>query len=284
MPSAYVDLHTHTTASDGTCTPSDNVKLAAEAGLAAIAVTDHDTFGGLPEALAAGKKLSIEVIPGVEISTAWNGQDIHILGYFMEWEDVGVQTRLAALRDVRAERNERLAERLRQLDIAVTLAEVERIARANGATGSIGRPHFAEWLVEHQYCSNMGEAFDKYLGKEGAAYVQVERISPFDAVDFIHASGGAAVIAHPGLYDADELVESLVQYGIDGIEAAHADHDDVQEKQYREIAERGNLLVTAGSDFHGYRAGVVFHAPLGSRKAPLGVVRELERIANQYKA
>ncbi|MDT9724145.1 PHP domain-containing protein [Xylanibacillus composti] len=283
MPSAFVDLHTHTTASDGTCTPGENVKLAAEAGLAALAITDHDTFGGLSEALKAGRQVGIEVVPGVEISTAWQGQDIHILGYFLEWEDAGVQSRLADLRDVRAKRNERLAERLRQLDMPVTLADVERLARANGATGSVGRPHFAEWLVQHGYCADIREAFDKYLGKDGAAYVQVDRISPFAAIDFIHESGGAAVIAHPGLYDADELVEQLTHHGADGIEAAHADHDDRQEQHYRDMAERSKVLVTAGSDFHGYRNGEVFHAPLGSRRISIEVVRELERVAIRYK-
>ncbi len=283
MPIAYVDLHTHTTASDGTCTPSENVKLAAEAGLAALAITDHDTFGGLAEAIEAGKELGIEVVPGVEISTAWEGQDIHILGYYMEWGGERMQSRLAGLRDVRAKRNVRLAERLRQLDIAITVADVERLAQANGATGSVGRPHFAEWLVQHGYCTDMGEAFDKYLGTNGTAYVQVDRISPFEAIDFIHESGGAAVVAHPGLYDADELVERLIQHGVDGIEVAHADHTSEQELHYREMAEQGNVVVTAGSDFHGYRDGVVFHAPLGSRRTSLDVVRELERKARGYR-
>jgi predicted metal-dependent phosphoesterase TrpH len=171
----HADLHTHTKASDGTCEPAENVRLAKEAGLTAVAITDHDTVAGIPEALEAGKRLGVEVISGVEVSSVGRGQDIHVLGYFVPFGDAAFQERLVSLRETRHERNKLLIARLNELGIPITLENVYR--RKQGTDKNIGRPHIAEELIELGVVSSIDEAFAKYLGKEGAAYVNPPRIT-----------------------------------------------------------------------------------------------------------
>lgn len=279
----YVDLHSHTTASDGVHAPSDNVKLAAEVGLSALAITDHDTVAGIEEAMEAGKKLGIEIVPGVEISTVANGQDIHILGYYVNHRDDRFLERLQELRDTRDRRNELMIERLQQLGLNVTLAEVvEHAGKAdfskaqdNGET--IGRPHIAAVMLAKGYVGSISEAFDKYLGRDGKAYINPPRITPFQAVDWIREAGGTPVIAHPGLYHDDELVEQIIRYGVDGIEVYHSDHSAEDESRYAAMAARHGLLATAGSDFHGERGGELFHAYIGDRKIGIDILQQLNK-------
>lgn len=279
------DLHTHTTASDGTGTPAGNVRLAHAAGLAAIAITDHDTTAGIREAVEEGAKLRIAVIPGVEISTIAEGRDIHMLGYFIDWQDERLLERLRSLRDVRGTRNEMIVAKLCELGMTVTMNEVIREAgKAGKPDASVGRPHIAQVLLNKGYVSSMAEAFDKYLGSEGAAYINPPRITPYDAVTWIHEAGGAAVVAHPGLYDRDELVESIVRFGADGIEAYHSDHKPADEARYAAMAERLGVIATGGSDYHGERNGIVFHGPIGGRTAPAGTVDKLDAARCKYKA
>lgn len=278
---AYADLHTHTTASDGLHAPEENVRMAHEAGLAAVAVTDHDTVAGLPAAFREGERLGITVVPGVEISTVANGQDIHVLGYYMNLEDPLFLERLAELRSVRERRNDLMLARLRELGIPIRLEEVEAIkaerqGQADKPAESIGRPHIADWLVRHGIVASMREAFDKYLGKGGQAYVNPPRIHPAEAIRWIHEAGGCAVLAHPGLYGDDSLVAELISAGLDGIEALHSDHSPEQEERYRRMAAEAGLLVTAGSDFHGKRQGETFHGPIGNRRVGLDVVNRLQ--------
>lgn len=279
MNERYADLHTHTTASDGTEPPAHNVRLAAEAGLAAIAITDHDTVSGVPEALAEAGRYGIEVVPGVEISTVSGGQDIHVLGYWVNIEDERFLLRLKELRETRDRRNDMLLERLSELGLPLTmddvLAETATVRKRRDDT--IGRPHIASAMVRKGYVATVQEAFDRYLAKGGAAYVNPPRIEPETAISWIREAGGAPVLAHPGLYDDDELVERLANAGIAGIEAYHADHDEDAERRYRELAERYGLLVTAGSDFHGYRDGEPFHAPLGSKRISADVIYALQQ-------
>ncbi|MCS7459443.1 PHP domain-containing protein [Paenibacillus doosanensis] len=273
----YADLHTHTLASDGTQAPSDNVRLAAEAGLAAIAITDHDTVAGVAEALEAGLRYGVEVVPGVEVSTMSKGRDIHVLGYYVNPEDERFLRRLAEIRDVRDRRNVMMLQRLNELGLDISMEDVVaslQVSKKDGET--IGRPHIADALVRKGYVADMKEAFDRYLGADGAAYVNPPRIGPAVAVQWILESGGVPVLAHPGLYDQDELIEELAGQGLAGLEAYHSDHTPQQEEHYRQIAERLNLIVTAGSDFHGERGGVVFHAPVGARKIDVSVLERLE--------
>ena len=275
------DLHTHTTASDGTSEPAENVRLAREQGLSAIAITDHDTVAGIPQALEAAAVQGVEVIPGVEVSSVARGQDIHVLGYFVPYEDAAFQERLAGLRETRHERNKLMIARLQELGIPITLESVYR--RKQGTDKNIGRPHIAEELIELGAVASIEEAFDKYLGKEGAAYVNPPRITPQEAIALIRQAGGVAVLAHPGLYDDDELVRELIAFGLDGIEVYHPDNSEAQRTRYLAWAEEHGLVATGGSDFHGWRGGEAFHALLGSHTAPEDAVEKLRAIAQRRK-
>jgi predicted metal-dependent phosphoesterase TrpH len=260
-----IDLHTHTTASDGRCSPTENVKLAKEKGLRAIAITDHDTVSGIEEALEAGKQYDIEVVPGIEISTTEEKQEIHVLGYFIDYLDQPFNEELAKLRETRDLRNELMINRLNELGIPITLDEVR--AKQTTKDGNVGRPHIAEILIEKGVVQNLQEAFDQYLAKGAKAYVNPPRISPKDAVMMIQKYGGVPVLAHPGLYsEYDYIIEELVQAGLTGIEVHHPDHDDEDIARYKEYASKYQLIETGGSDFHGTRNGIVFHSDLGSQQ------------------
>jgi predicted metal-dependent phosphoesterase TrpH len=278
---AFVDLHTHTTASDGLHAPEENVRMAREAGLAAVAITDHDTVAGLPAAYREGARLGVTVVAGVEISTVANGQDIHVLGYDMNLEDSLFLERLGELRSVRRRRNDLMLERLRELGIPIRREEVEAIqaerqAAADRQADSMGRPHIADWLIRGGYVADLREAFDRYLGKGGQAYVNPPRIHPAEAIRWIHEAGGCAVLAHPGLYGDDPLVEELIRTGLDGIEALHSDHTPEQEERYRRMAKQAGLVVTGGSDFHGARQGEMFHGPVGNRRVGIEALEQLQ--------
>jgi predicted metal-dependent phosphoesterase TrpH len=274
------DLHTHTTASDGLLAPAEIVALAAERGLAGLAITDHDTVSGAEEAISAGRAIGVDVIPGVEISTSGNGEDIHVLGLWIDPKDERFRTRLATNRDVRRKRNTGMIEALRSHGFDVTLEEAEEIAsrRRAGEDRSVSRPHIAELLVHKGYVESVAEAFGVWLGNGCKAFVAAQRITPQEAVQWIHEAGGVAVLAHPGLYREDaEWIEKLAGSGLAGIEAAHADHGVRQERHYSAYAERLGLIATAGSDFHGIRDGVPFHAMLGSRTVGMDIVERLRR-------
>ncbi len=271
-----VDLHTHTTASDGRHRPAEVVRLAKEAGLSGVAVTDHDTVAGIAEALSAGAEYGIRVIPGVEISTAAEGRDIHILGYGFRADDPLFLKRLISLRETRNRRNDMIIARLNDLGMEITLAEVEEAAVASPrGDGSIGRPHMAEVLVRKGYAKDFRDAFDRYLAEGAAAYVNPQRISPAEAVRWIREAGGAAIVAHPGLYRADSLVLELLDGEADGLEAYHSDHDEAQQLHYQAMAESRGKLVTGGSDFHGTLNGAAYHGRVGNRTVDAGVVDQL---------
>lgn len=271
------DLHTHTTASDGTERPAANVQMAFDAGLGAIAITDHDTVSGVAEALSAGRELGIEVVPGVEISTVANGQDIHVLGYYIDINNEQFLHRLASLRDTRDTRNNMIIDRLQQLGLDITMAEVLReVENIKSKGDTVGRPHIAAVLLSKGYVSSISEAFDRYLGTGAAAYANPPRIEPATAIGWIQEAGGKAVLAHPGIYHDDALVEAIIHQGLDGIEVYHSDHTPEEEAKYLSLAQRSGLLITAGSDFHGERGGVVFHAPIGSRRIGIDVLQSLK--------
>lgn len=280
------DLHTHTIASDGMTTPAYNVKLAYLAGLNAVAITDHDTVLGVPEAVAAGEQYGVQVVPGVEISTVEDGIDIHVLGYFLDISDSKLLERLAELRAVRDRRNEMLVAKLTELGIPLTMEEVvSELGRPLSPGETVGRPHIADALVRRGIVRNMKEAFDEYLGAGGKAYVNPPRIRPQEAVAWIHDAGGAAVMAHPGIYHRDDLVIRLLDAAPwDGIEVWHSDHSAEDAERYEEMACTRGLLQTAGSDFHGARKGDVFHGALGGRRVKADVVRELQEQAQRVRA
>ncbi len=276
------DLHTHTLASDGTCTPAENVRLAKEAGLHAVAITDHDTVAGIGEAMKASREYGVQVIPGVEISSVGIGQDIHVLGYFIPYEDEKFMAELAKLRDTRHKRNKMLVAKLNELGIPIDLEKVYR--RKEGTDKNIGRPHIAEELMELGAVKSIEEAFEKYLGKGGLAYVNPPRISPQEAIRLIRQSGGVAVLAHPGLYGNDDFVEELILHGLDGIEVWHPDNSEEQRQHYMRLADDYGLVMTGGSDFHGWRGEEPFHAMLGSSTTTAKAVQQLKKLAEQRQA
>lgn len=274
------DLHVHTTASDGRHAPAELVRLVREAGLEAVAVTDHDTVAGVREAVEAGRRLGVDVLPGVEISTLYEGVEIHVLGYAMDVEDPVFLRRLEDLRNVRDLRNRMIVERLQELGIDIRLEEVYA-KRQKG--GNVGRPHIAAVLVEKGVVASVEEAFEEFLGSGKKAYVVPPRISPLEALELIQAAGGVCVLAHPGLYKKDDLLQQMIAKGLDGIEVYHSDHTTDDEERYRRMAEEHGLIMTAGSDFHGVRDGKAFHGSLGCKRVELTVVERIREMARSRK-
>ncbi|MEO0078456.1 MAG: PHP domain-containing protein [candidate division WOR-3 bacterium] len=244
-----VDLHTHTVFSDGLSTPEQVVADAAELGLAAVAITDHDSVGGIDRALAAGRLAGVEVVPGVEMSCTTNGVDVHILGYFVDHHDEGLLQFLARIQTSRTERAERMVRKLNELDIPIRMARVRELARG----AAIGRPHVAQALVETGRVASVQEAFDRYIGYDGPAYFPKMQLTPKQGISFIHEHHGLAVIAHPANYHNDAAVYSCIAAGADGIEVEHPDHEQRHVDHYVEVAQKNGLLMTGGSDCHGGR-------------------------------
>jgi predicted metal-dependent phosphoesterase TrpH len=261
--------------------PSENARLAKQKGLAAVAITDHDTVAGIPEALRAGQQYGITVVPGIEISTRMKGKDIHVLGYYVNYEDSVFLERLEGLRRTRDERNGLIIARLRELGIPITMEEVRnRLGRALEPDETLGRPHIADVLVAKGFAADLRDAFDKYLAEGAAAYVSVPRLSPGEACRWILEAGGVPVLAHPGLYGDDELVRSIIEQDKPaGLEVSHSDHDAAAEAKYRAMAENYGLIPTGGSDFHGVRQGVVFHGELGGRTVGIKTLDLLQAAA-----
>jgi len=273
------DLHTHTLASDGMQSPAENVRLAREKGLAAVAITDHDTVAGVKEAMDEGIRSGVTVVPGVEISTRAEGKDIHVLGYYIDCEDEIFLQRLAGLRNTREERNAKMIAKLRELGVDITMEEViAGLGRKLGPDETVARPHMADVLVSKGYARDMRDAFDKYLGENAPGYVSVPRITPEEACSWIREAGGTPVLAHPGIYGDDALVNKILdQAKPAGIEAFHSDHGPEDEKRYQAMADQYGLIVTAGSDFHGARQGVVFHGEIGHRTVSIKVLEQLRQ-------
>lgn len=277
------DLHTHSQASDGMQPPAENVKLAKQRGLSAVALTDHDTVAGVAEAQRAGREYGIDVVAGVEISTRAGGKDIHVLGYYVNTEDEKFLERLRGLREAREERNHLIIAKLQELGLEISWQEViDGLGRPLEPDESIGRPHMADVLVRKGYAADMRDAFNRYLAEGQPGYVSVPRVAPEDACQWIKDAGGAAVIAHPGLYRDDELVRRiLVDAHPDGIEVVHSDHGPEEERRYAELAREFGLIQTGGSDYHGVRQGVVFHGDLGSKTVTVDVLDKLRAAAGK---
>ncbi len=273
-----VDLHTHTRCSDGALAPAELVALAARKGLSAVAITDHDTVEGNAEAVAAGKNASIAVVPGVEISTQWTGVTFHLLGLGLDRTTPLVEERFRFLADSRRERTPRMLQKLRELGIEVDPKEVAR--EAGG--GVVGRPHLARVLVRMGAASSVQDAFDRFLGRGKAAYVDKARLSPTDACAVIRDAGGAVVLAHPGLVEQDRpgllpaLLDHLLPLGLDGLEAYYSRHSPTQSRRYRQLARERGLIVTGGSDFHdGRDGGPDLGSGLGDLRVPDDCYRAL---------
>lgn len=247
MSNGRADLHLHTTASDGAWSPTELVDMALSVGLKVIAVTDHDTLDGISEALARGAERGLEVIPGVELSVRGSDQEVHLLGYFIDTESKPLREALAKCQAERVGRVEGIVERLRALQYDITATEVMNVAQQ----GSAGRPHVARVLVEKGYVASVPEAFDRLLAEGRPAFVPRRRLTLADGINLIHAAGGVAVCAHPGLLKEDSILGELVELGLDGLEVVHSEHDHAAQARYDRLAEEHGLLKSGGSDCHG---------------------------------
>jgi predicted metal-dependent phosphoesterase TrpH len=267
-----IDLHTHTTASDGLLPPADLVALARHHGVEVLAVADHDTTDGVDPAADAGARLGVDVIPAVEINTDTEGGDVHILGYYVHHHEPWFQQFLRRLREGRERRAERMVEKLNALGIPLDVARVRALAG-----GAVGRPHVARALVEAGVVATTEEAFQKYLGRSGPAYVERVSVTPAQAVAIIRQAGGIPVLAHPGWGVSDELITDLVACGLEGLEVYYPDHTPAQVEHYLALARDLGLLVTGGTDFHG--KDLATRTPPGSQYVPQEVVERLRERA-----
>jgi 3',5'-nucleoside bisphosphate phosphatase len=244
-----IDLHSHTTESDGTFSPAQLVEEAGRIGVRILGITDHDTFSGFDQALPLARKAGLELICGIELSTKLNGYSVHLLGYFLRADGLGdFRTWIGDLQASRRDRNVRLIARLRELGLDITLDEVE--ACGGGMTG---RPHFAQVLIKKGYVKSMQQAFDDYLDESAKGYVTRREPQFAEAVQHIRKAGGIASLAHPIRLreDVAALMPSLCTAGLNAIEVYHSDHSPEQTALYQQLADRHGLLVTGGSDFHG---------------------------------
>jgi 3',5'-nucleoside bisphosphate phosphatase len=269
------DLHTHTTFSDGTTSPEDNVRLAVGLGLDGLGVTDHDTTAGFERSLVAAEGTGLELVLGTEFSAELGGLSVHVLGF---WIDPGygpLAEELDRLRNERDHRARRIVERFATLGIDISYERVVELA----AGAPIGRPHIAQAVVETGACATSREVFDDYLADGGPAYVEKHAVDPARAVQLLVAACGVAVLAHPGLYGdrtgsggiPDEIVEELAGVGLAGLEADHPDHTADQQRHYQDLARGLGLEVTGGSDYHGDGKD----NQLGARTTPREVVERL---------
>jgi 3',5'-nucleoside bisphosphate phosphatase len=246
----FVDLHMHSTASDGSRSPADVVRAARKASLSAIALTDHDSVSGLAEARAAGAEVGVRVVNGVELSAVEGETETHLLGLHLRDTDV-LARRLADLRDMRSRRARQIVERLNGLGVAVALEDV----LAQAGTGVVGRPHVARALIAEGWAVDARDAFDRYLGAGRPAYVPKEQLSMQEAIAMVHDAGGLAVLAHPGAGGTRERIEALRALGLDGIEVKHPSHSSSDTARLRGLCEQFAMVMSGGSDWHGASDG-----------------------------
>jgi 3',5'-nucleoside bisphosphate phosphatase len=260
-----IDLHAHTTASDGSLTPTELVALARETGLSALGVTDHDTVGGLPEAVDAARAAGLELVPGVELSVDYPHGQFHLLGYFVDFTSRTLLDRLQYLQDYRFRRNEKMVELMQQHGLPITLEDIAR--EAGGKV--IGRPHMALALMRKGVVSSTQEAFDQYLADGKPCHLPKVKLLPADAIALLHSAGAVTVLAHPKylrVEDPDALRTELASFkeqGLDGIEVYYSQHSEAETALYMEIARELRFVISGGSDFHGrskptVKLGVVY--------------------------
>jgi 3',5'-nucleoside bisphosphate phosphatase len=270
------DLHVHTSASDGTLTPPDLIIKAQSIGLDVIAITDHDTVDGIHSALSTAQSFQLQVIPGVEISTDIKDNEVHILGFFVDYTDVEFGKKLVRLRLSRQERAEKMVAKLAKLGMTISYQRVLEIA----GEGSVGRPHIAQALLEKGYIYTFREAFDKFLGRNCPAYVERLKMTPEEAVELIRDTNGLPVLAHPANIDnIDQMVGRLIEHGLIGVEVYYQDYNIDIIRRLQSITKRYNLVNTGGSDFHG--DNISAGAPLGSVEVPEEAVLKLIDLARQ---
>lgn len=265
------DLHLHTYYSDGTESPRRVVEMAKQAGLSAIAITDHDILAGLPEAAEAAAEHGIELIPGLEMSSSEAGHEVHMLGFYVDINHAPFQQTLAEQRERRIRRAHKMVEKLRSLGMNVTAEDVFFSAKEQGA---VGRPHVAQALLNRGYVTSLKEAFDRFIGNNGPAFIPGSPTKTADAIRTIREAGGIPVLAHPIYLKDDTLIEQFVKDGLVGLEVYHSSHTPEQIQRYEALADRLGLLRTGGTDYHGSaKEGVA----IGLMSVPYELVEALKR-------
>jgi len=274
----YVDLHCHSTASDGTLAPRAVVRLAKESDLVGLALTDHDTVAGVREAANEAQKIGIAFIPGIEISCTYPPPGtMHLLGYGVDPDSDVLREMTRQLIDARDNRNPRIVAKLNELGVAITMDEVEQ--EAGGQV--IGRPHIAAVLARKGYVSSIKQAFDKYLAQGAPAYFDKERMSPKRALELVRESGGLPVLAHPiqlrttNDAELERVIKDLVDLGLAGLETTHSDHDDALVEKYTRLADKYGVLKTGGSDFHGTNKKDIALGSARGRRIPRQMMDDL---------
>jgi len=275
MSRGGVDLHIHSTASDGVLSPSQVVHTALRLGLTTIALTDHDTLAGIAEAQQAAEGTGLEVIPGVEINSEGEWGDLHFLGYYVDPEAPVLRQRLEAMREARLSRARRMIERLAQMGMPLDWEEVRALAGGE----SVGRPHIARALVNRGYVTSTQEAFDRFIGNGGPAYVPRLRLTPPEVIDAIRQAGGVAVLAHPAYSGVMDRIPEFVALGLQGLEVYYPEHSPEEVETLLSLCRRYGLVATGGSDFHSPDADE--GAPLGSVFVPEEAVEGLKRLAGR---
>lgn len=275
-----IDLHVHSTYSDGSYTPSELVDLALKQNLSAFALTDHDTTDGILEAVEAAENTDLRVIGGIEFSTGYLNKDVHILGLFIDYQDIRFQEQLRNFQNSRNTRNEKIAAKLRQHQIPVTLEEITEAFPNSVCT----RAHFASYLRKKGFVSSEREAFDRFLGDRAPCFVPREKVTPYQAIHLIHEFKGLAVLAHPLLYGfsariLEEFVAEMKKAGLDGIETIYSCNTASDTVFTRQLASRYQLKITGGSDFHGdSKPGLAMGTGYGNLMVPYSVLEQLEKI------
>lgn len=274
--SPEADLHIHTLYSDGTFSPREVLERVQKEGISAIAITDHDSVQAIEPAILEGEKLGIEVIPGVELTAEYNNSEVHILGYFIDYQKDWFLKKLKHLREVRKERFLQMVQKLRRFNIFLDPA---KIVKENKST-ALGRLHLARELKKQGYVSSVKEAFNLYIGEGKPCYVKKERILPQEAIAIIKELNGISVIAHPYTLKDEKILTEVLKQGIEGIEVYHTECSPVDQVKYWQVAYLNNLLVTGGSDCHGMAKGGVL---IGKIKIPYAFVERLKKYRDERR-
>ncbi|MBQ2847655.1 MAG: PHP domain-containing protein [Clostridia bacterium] len=274
----YIDLHTHSLKSDGSMTPAEVVNEAKRAGLAAIALSDHDTVDGIEEAVAEGERIGVEVIPAIEFSVI-SKTETHILGYFIDINNPDLQRVLKEVVDLRIQRNYVTCQRLNELGFDITIEEVRALAPNN----FVGRAHFARVLMDKGYTKSVKEGFDKYMSAGQYAYCEKQRLTAKEAIELIGKCGGLSFLAHPHLTQLDDneiklFLEELKGYGLNGLEGYYTDYTPEMQEKYQTMAKEMGLMISGGTDFHAkMKPHISIGTGLGNMRIPYTVLEEIKK-------
>ncbi len=263
-----IDLHVHSTFSDGVFSPRELVEMAVDRSVAVLSLADHDCVEGIEEARDAGDARGVEIVSGVELSSEFHGRDLHILGYGFDEKNDELREMLRRFRDTRQKRGIRIVENLKKMGVELDIEEV----LAKSPDGSLGRPHIAEALIEKGYAGNHSEAFARYLGEDSPAYVKKHKLAPGEAINYIRTAGGLAFLAHPGNY-LENGINELLEYGFDGMEIIHPNHSADDVRRLRAMADKFGLLMSGGTDFHGFSGRDM---PMGDLDVPEEIWTDLK--------